>query len=258
MIKRKDPPVRFPLLQKQLPQRAPWDEFPPVIRNGDLKDLSSQEEYIAAKSGDVYSAMVMVKRLLKPSTVMTIKRQIGETRPKVLPVIAQEALGMNTIPLATANLIAEALGLEVERDVFQSNSPKRTNKGADHRLAFLPQFEGPIEQGRHYILIDDTLAMGGTIAALHGFVKNQGGLVCASMVMTAHEGSLELPITPGMIKAIEDKHGKEMDEFWRTEFDFGVDLLTQGEAGHLKKAKSVDEMKQRIRAAKSSKPSGMD
>lgn len=229
-----------------------------MVRNGDLKDLSSQDEYIAAKSGDVFSAMVMVKRLLKPSTIMTIKRQIGNNSPKVLPVIAQEALGMNTIPLATANLIADALGLEVELRIYQANSPKRTNKGSDHRLAFLPRFEGPVEAGGSYILVDDTLAMGGTIAALHGFVKNSGGLIAASMVMTAHEGSLDLPVKPAMIEAIENNHGKEMDEFWRSEFGFGVDLLTQGEAGHLKKAKSVDEMKQRIRAAKSSKPSGMD
>ncbi len=33
-------------------ERAPWGDFPAVVRNGDLKDLSKEPEYEAAKHGD--------------------------------------------------------------------------------------------------------------------------------------------------------------------------------------------------------------
>ena len=45
-----------------LAERAPWDGFQPVIRNGDLGSLKSEREYEAAKSGDVDAACEMVFR----------------------------------------------------------------------------------------------------------------------------------------------------------------------------------------------------
>lgn len=172
----------------------------------------------------------------------------------LLPVLALEATGHNKIPLATAMVLAHELGLEVELGVIQSNTPKRTGKGSDHRLAFMPEFEGDVLPGQSYLMIDDTLTMGGTFAALHGHIKSRGGAVCGAMAMTAHEGSLVLPIKPGMIQAIREKHGTEMDELWRAEFGYGIDHLTQGEAGHLKAAKSAKEMAKRLREARNSPP----
>jgi len=41
-----------------------------------------------------------------------------------------------------------------------------------------------------------------------------------------------------------------MDEYWKQEFGYGIDQLTQGEAGHLKNAQSVDAIRDRIAAAR--------
>jgi len=41
-----------------------------------------------------------------------------------------------------------------------------------------------------------------------------------------------------------------MDEYWKQEFGYGIDQLTQGEAGHLKAAQSVDAIRNRIAAAR--------
>ena len=41
-----------------------------------------------------------------------------------------------------------------------------------------------------------------------------------------------------------------MDEYWKQEFGYGIDRLTQGEAGHLKAAQSVDAIRDRITAAR--------
>lgn len=86
------------------------------------------------------------------------------------------------------------------------------------------------------MLLDDTLTMGGTVASLRGYVENRGGKVVAASVMTAHPGAVDLAVKPPILAAIEKKHGPAMDTYWKEAFGYGIDKLTQGEAGHLKAA----------------------
>lgn len=104
--------------------------------------------------------------------------------------------------------------------------------------------------GQKYIVVDDTLTMGGTIASLRGYIENNGGKVMAASVMTAHEGALDLAVKPKMLAGINEKHGPAMDAFWKETFGYGIDRLTQGEAGHLRAAPSVDAIRDRIAAAR--------
>ena len=142
------------------------------------------------------------------------------------------------------------MGLDVELGIIQSDKVGRTDSGADHRLAFNPTFEGDVKQGQKYLVVDDTLTMGGTVASLRGYVENRGGKVVAASVMTAHEGALNLPVKSSMLAAIENKHGPSINHFWQETFGYGTDKLTQGEAGHLKSAKTVDAIRERITAAR--------
>ena len=60
-----------------------------------------------------------------------------------------------------AEALADRLGLDVELGIIQSDKVGRTDTGADHRLAFNPTFEGDVKQGQKYLVVDDTLTMGG-------------------------------------------------------------------------------------------------
>lgn len=231
-------------------ERAPWGDFAPVIRNGDLGALQDEPEYQAAKAGDKQAALDLVDRLLTDDTVQRIKDQIGERKPLVLPVLAVEAAGNNKIPLAMAEVLAGRLGLDVELGTVQREKVGRTGAGSDHRLAFNPSFEGDVKAGQNYLVVDDTLTMGGTIASLRGYVENHGGKVVAASVMTAHEGAVDLAVTPKMLAGIAEKHGPMMNEFWQETFGYGIDKLTQGEAGHLRAAPTVDAIRDRITAAR--------
>ena len=231
-------------------ERAPWGGFPQVIRNAGLGVLKNEPEYQAAKSGSMPAAIELVDRLLTSETVGKIKEQIRDNKPLLLPVLAVEAAGKNKIPLAMAEVLGYRLGLDVESDILQQDKIGRTNAGADHRLAFNPTFRGDVKQGQKYLVLDDTLTMGGTIASLRGYVENRGGQVVAASVMTAHEGALNLPVKPTMLAAIENKHGPDMNQFWKETFGYGIDKLTQGEAGHLKSAKTIDAIRDRITAAR--------
>lgn len=232
------------------PERAPWNDFPPVVRNGDLKELEKEPEYQAAKGGDQGAALAIAERLVRSETVEAIHSIVAGRPAKIVPVLAREQAGNNKIPLMTAEVLGERLGLEVEYNIVQSEKVGRTNKGADHRLAMNPAFDGEVEQGRPYVLVDDTLSMGGTISSLRGYIENRGGQVLGAAVMTAHPGAVNLAIKPKMLADIERKHGHAMNDYWKEEFGYGIEQLTQGEAGHLRKAPSVDAIRDRITAAR--------
>ncbi|MDF7675975.1 PriCT-2 domain-containing protein [Neisseriaceae bacterium ESL0693] len=241
----------------QKPDRTPWGDFPPVIRNGNMGELKNEPEYRAAKGGDVLAAAHLISKLINDHTAEAIQHMIGEHKPYIVPVQAEEATGKNKIPLAMANAFSQKLGLPIDYDIWQANKVSRTGAGIDHRLAFQPKFNGKVEAGREYILMDDTLSVGSTIANLKGYIETHGGKVLGAAVMTAHEGSLNIVIKPTMIQAINRKHGDGMDKLWKEEFGYGIDKLTQGEAGHLRAAKNVDAIRTRISAARNETRPGM-
>ena len=149
-----------------------------------------------------------------------------------------------------AKVLARRLNLEVESNIVQSERVGRTGTDANHRLAFNPSFEGEVKTGQAYLIIDDTLLMGGTIASLRGYIENRGGRVVGASVMDAQEGAIDIAVKPKMLAAIENKHGPSMNQFWQENFSYGIDKLTQSEAGHLRRATSVDEIRDRLTKAR--------
>ncbi|WP_066570549.1 LPD7 domain-containing protein, partial [Snodgrassella sp. CFCC 13594] len=232
------------------PERSDWDDFPPVIRNGNMGDLKNEPEYVAAKGGDVVAAGQLVNKLINEETIGQIKQMIGDHQPYIVPVRAIESAGHNKIPLAMANAFGQELDLPIDHSIQQASKVSRTGSDINHRWAFQPTFTGEVEPGREYILMDDTLSIGSTIANLKGYIENRGGKVLGAAVMTAHEGALNIVIKPDMINAINRKHGDGMDKFWKEEFGYGIDKLTQGEAGHIRKAPNVDNIRDRITQAR--------
>jgi len=239
-------------------ERSPWQNFPAVIRNGAIGSLKAEPDYAKAKAGDVEAAFALVNRLLTDDTVQRIRDLIGESKPLVLPVLAEESDGRNKIPLMMAKQLADSLGLAVEVGIVQREKIGRTGTGADHRLAFPPSFDGVVKEGQKYFIVDDNLTMGGTIASLRGYVENRGGQVVGAAVMAARENSLDLAIKPKMMSAIAQKHGPLMDQFFKETFGYGIDKLTQNEAGHLRTAPSVDAIRDRILAARDERGQRLD
>ena len=234
----------------EMAERASWKNFPKVIRNDDLGTLAKLPGYSAAKQGDTNVALNLVLTSLHAETLNEISLVIGTHQPKVLPVLSIEETGYNKLPLALAEIISHSLDIEAEIDIIQVNKVLRTNANADHRLTFNPRFSGKITENQTYFIVDDTLTMGGTIASLRGYVENRGGIAIGAMVLTAHKDALEIAIKPDMIQNIESKHGHAMNQFFEETFGYGIDKLTQGEAGHVRAAASVDNLRSRILEAR--------
>lgn len=232
--------------------RFPWGDFPDVLRNGNLGELKQQPEYAVAKSGDAKAALSLADRIIRPEFVEAVSRMgAGHPRPVLLPVLAEESVGDNRIPLAFAEVLSERLGWQVERDILQINRAWHTDAGADHRLIARCLFDGTVEPDAGYILIDDTLTMGGTLADLRGFIMSKGAVPLGATAAVAHEGALRLPIRDKMREDIFARHGKDaVQEFVNEEFGYGIECLTQGEAGHIRKALSLDALRDRFTQAR--------
>jgi len=233
-------------LQKQ-ETRVAWNDFPSVFILCPLGTAKNHSDYEAAKKkGNNNAALQLVKAIMPSEKIDELRAIVGELKPLILPVHAIEEFGTNKIPAALAYYLSVQLGAELCSDIVQANKPQRTDKGAFYRLSQYPFFDGDVQLGRNYVILDDTLSMGGTLASLRGYIENKGGNVVLAVALTGHDGAASLNIKEAMLKAIRDKHGDELDEWWKTEVGFGVDKLTQGEAGHLKKAPSIEEIRSRI------------
>src|SRR5690606_15520711 len=127
--------------------------------------------YKAAKAGDSLAAARLVRDVAVSGRIESIRAALKGRNPIVVPVLAEEASGSNRIPLAYAEYLAASLGLETDTGIIQSSRAQRTGKGADYRLAVQPTFDGDVKAGAEYLIIDDTMTMGGTLANLRGHIE---------------------------------------------------------------------------------------
>lgn len=227
--------------------RTQWGDFPPVISNGKLGDLKKEPEYLEAKSGDIQQSAKLVEKLLKQETIDRIRMMVGNESPVIVPILSEEATGKNRIPQATAYALASNLGLEVDNNIYQDNTVKRTGTGIYHRYVAPPEFRGEVERGQSYLIVDDTLSVGGTIATLKGYIENRGGKVVGATVMTAYDSNVDIAIKQNMLQSLREKQG--LSEYWNKEFGYNLDKLTQQEAGHLKKP-TLEQIQDRVQEAR--------
>lgn len=232
-------------------KRASWaSDFPRVPFAAALGSAEKHPDYAAAKSGDIDAAKRLVDDIVTEEALNRVGEIIGEGEPVVVPVIAEEATGANRIPAAYSAKIAKHFGLPVDPAIVQTVRAYHTGANADHRLANHAVFDGEVESGKEYLIVDDTMTMGGTLAGLRGHIEENGGQVVGGTTLTGFGDSGQLALAEKMRQDLWKKHGAPLDDFLQQEFGFGIDALTQGEAGHYRKAVSLEAIRDRIAAAR--------
>ncbi|MBL3825176.1 MULTISPECIES: hypothetical protein [unclassified Marinobacter] len=231
--------------------RTTWSaDFPRVPFAAPLGSADKHPRYAEAKSGDVNAAKALVDDIVNDAAIERIREMIGGSKPVVVAAFAEEATGRNKIPVAYAAKIAKDLDLTMDQEIIQSISVKRTGEGSDYRLANHAVFEGQVTPGQDYLIVDDTLTMGGTLASLRGHIEAIGGNVIGATTLTGYGENGQLALGEKMRQALWRKHGAPLDEYLKEQFGYGIDSLTQGEAGHFRKAESLERIRERIDAAR--------
>ncbi|WP_420265687.1 hypothetical protein [Candidatus Magnetominusculus dajiuhuensis] len=236
--------------QKEI-HRTPWPvDFPDIVIHTTVEERDAHPCYKAAKAGDSVAAYELVKDTISDLAVAQLREQIGGRKPLLVAVGAIEQEGFNAIPAIMAQEIASRLNLDVEESsIVQSNRVGHTRARAAHRMVTPAIFTGKVCKGADYVIIDDHVGLGGTIANLRGFIEDSGGHVIAVSTLTESRDSRNLALRPETLEALERRYGQELDEFWRSSFGHGVATLTEAEGGNLLRQSSFDVIRTRLAKA---------
>ena len=116
-------------------------------------------------------------------------------------------------------------------------------------LARQAEFEGKVTPGCEYVLVDDFVGMGGTLANLKGYIESQGGRVLAAVALTGRHDSAKLAPSPERLQKLREKHGTELENWWFEHFAHHFDALTESEARYLARTETADTIRNRIAEA---------
>lgn len=207
-----------------------------------MRTRDAHPGYAAAKSGDPEAAFELAFDLLNDGAIAQLARTIVHERALLLPVVAEETSGFNAIPDAMAQILSRELGLPAIEDgaILQTNKVGHTRAKTFQRLVTPAEFAGPVVPGASYILVDDHVGLGGTLANLRGHVEATGGHVIGMTALTESRDGREISLRPATLDMLREKHGKALDQLWKAQFGYGIDCLTELEGQNLCRQPSVD------------------
>lgn len=236
--------------------RNPWPaDFPnaTVLTTRDAVTRKHGELFAKAKAGGTRAAAALVREIMSDPKYRAKLAAIKERHPNAAiacPVHAEEEGGRNKIPRALATYAAKAIGLSVDTDIVQSVRAHHTGKDAFYRLTHRALFEGTVQAGREYVLVDDHITQGGTINELRNYIENNGGRVVDVFSLTASQGSTILKPSEKQLSELRKRYGNELDTLLGDgDIAASADAITASEAAYILKL-SPDTFRDRVAEAR--------
>ena len=195
------------------PPRIPLHAFPDIVLHADELAVKRHPRYAAAKAGDADSAETLIDSLANRNRLAELSSLLQGRDARLLPVHALESEGVNEIPAELARVLSEWFDLPITGSVVQSNTVGHTGASGFQRLANQALFVGEVERGRSYLLVDDFIGQGGTLANLIGYVESAGGHAVGATVLTGKPYSAKLAPDDELICALRDKHGRDFENW---------------------------------------------
>lgn len=196
------------------------------------------------------AARRLVETLLSDETLARLASLIGSQSVFLAGISAIETTGYNAIPDAMANEISMRMGWPVESgELRQSNKVGHTRASSWHRFVTQAEFAGIVTPTANYILVDDHVGFGGTLANLKGYIEQGGGAVLAMTTLTETPEARRISLQEETLDVLRSKHGQELENIWRDNFGYGLECCTQLEASYLCRQQSVDYIRRRMAKA---------
>ena len=170
--------VKYILKQKDsMPEGTSWGgQFPPVVNHTTSAVARHHPDFKAAKHGDFQAALRLVDELVKDEKIAMIARQFPNAH--IIYNHKIQGDGINMIPAAYAVRFS-AIGMTVEHDIIAVTDVSHTNASDISRISKRMRFEGHVNRGTDYILLDDFITSGAELRDLRDYVNSQGGNVVA-------------------------------------------------------------------------------
>lgn len=221
--------------------RSLWPSgFPDVVVHTTVALRDAHPSYVGAKAGDADAALTLAIDLLDRTAIEVLRAMLDDRPTVLLPVVADETTGFNAIPDAMAQVLGRDLGLLViAGEIVQTNMVGHTRAPAFQRIVTPAMFDGTVQPGVTYVLVDDHVGLGGTLANLRGYIEARGGVVVAITTLTESREARRLPLRRETRDLLWTRHGEELDQLWQAQFGYGIDCLTEVEALQLCRQQSV-------------------
>ena len=229
--------------------RTAWRDFPDVLIHAAESAVKQHPAYQRAKSGDDDAAADLVLHTFNLDQTMALDALVAGRIPTLVSAHAFEREGINAIPEVFAHQLGQLLGCPVDTGIVQTNVVAHTGADGFWRLARQAEFEGKVTPGCEYVLVDDFVGMGGTLANLKGYIESQGGRVLAAVALTGKPHSAQLAPSPERLHELREKHGTELENWWFEHFAHHFDALTESEARYLARTETADTIRNRIAEA---------
>ncbi|GHT00373.1 hypothetical protein AGMMS50276_25990 [Synergistales bacterium] len=233
-----------------------WPEdFPLIVALSHTWEMQESPDYRAAKSGDREAGARLILDVTQGETQQEMLRKLGEDYPDaiVVPIHAEEMNGRNQIPSLLVEYIGDMTGLEIDDSIVQSDRIGRTDSSAWDRMANRPSFDGSVQFGRKYILVDDVITQGGTLSELRRYIEANGGEVVQMVTIGAARNSTIMALTEKNKRKLERQYGREALQAFSKEvglYGGNYEAFTNSEARQLLEAGSLDEARNRILEAR--------
>ena len=233
--------------------RAAWADFPDVYLIANEREVKQHPHYWAAKAGDAEAAAALIAAWVDDAALARV-RQFVQTLPDAAGLVmvsahAYEQSGVNAIPAALAESLSARLGLSYQPGLAQINVVRRTGVDGYGRMAWQACFDGPIDAGKTYLLIDDFVGQGGTLANLRGYILKRKARVAGAICLTGKPYSAKVSLASDQLTALQDTHGATLERWWQGFFGHPFDCLTQSEARYLARSPDADRIRTQIVAA---------
>jgi hypoxanthine-guanine phosphoribosyltransferase len=220
-------------------------EFPDVVvqqpYNSPMRVRQLPDYEAAKRLGDKDAATRVIDNALHPDAMSQLTR-LAHSNPVLVPVHKGHAKRGNQLPRAYAEALGVKLGLEVDTRIVQTNQPGRTGASKIERLFERAEFDGPVIPGRDYLIVDDAVTQGGTLAELRSYIESRGGRVVGATTLMGARDSHMLAPRRTTLQELRTKF-PDLESWWKNHVGYTLDALTESEARALLDRRSTDQIR---------------
>jgi adenine/guanine phosphoribosyltransferase-like PRPP-binding protein len=227
--------------------RFPWNHFPAVYIHASEHFVKTHHAYAAANAGDVWAATELVADAITPRMLEQLWKRFDDQAPVLVNARAQGTVTASALSDAMAHAISAFLRWPRERRIIQTNKVSHTGASGYERLQRQATFDGRILIGLNYLLVDEFIGHGGTLANLRGHILAQKGCVIGATVLMGRKYSAELTLRDADLSELRRRYG-HIEYWWRKRFGFGFESLTASEARFLRRNRTVEGIIERLEA----------
>lgn len=206
--------------------------------------IKQHPSYLEAKAGSTSHAIELIGDLAL-ETIYKHRDRFGRDCVFVAPH-AKEVTGDNAIPQVLAEVSSLVCGAIADQEIVQTTKVYHTGADPMERLISRPEFQGRVDQGRSYVLVDDVTSLGGTLAELAHCIQTHGGKVKDVFILVNAGRNKSLQPEQRTLKLLEARFGHDIVKT----FGIAVGALTANEAQYLVGFRSVDEIRNRVAKAR--------